>query len=151
MSLELPVVVSLSGLVFPKARITQINVIERSFAFDWLNAGGSKVDSGGSVARLEGEEPEEPTEADLIAGIVAAAGAFQPPRIQSGRTVALRLTDAEATALNASTNPDVIRFRMAALAAGEVSEADPAFDGAKQLLNALGIIATSRWAALLAP
>jgi len=73
------------------------------------------------------------------------------PRKQSARTVLSRLTTDEKAALRACTEPAIRDAYDVALIEGTISEADPDFSAFVGGCDALGIIAASRWAALLAP
>jgi hypothetical protein len=73
------------------------------------------------------------------------------PLVQSARVVLARLTPAEKAALRACTVPAIQDAYDVALITGVISEADPEFASFIGGLDALGIIASSRWAALLAP
>ena len=156
MSLELPTILTTPAASFPKVRVSTVDVIGRSLVFDWLDADENKVDSGGSVARLpgqaefDGEEPIDPTEAELVDAIT------NPPAMpvvlsQPAEIVAMRMTDAEIGALDTSTDARVRRFKMVALSNGIVSQAHPMFADGTQLLHALNIINLNRWPVLLAP
>lgn len=71
-------------------------------------------------------------------------------RKQSTRVVLQRLTPTERAALRACTVPEIEDAYDVALIEGIVSEADPDFPAFRTALDQLGIIAASRWAALLA-
>jgi hypothetical protein len=73
------------------------------------------------------------------------------PRQQETEVVLARLTDAEYDALTTSPHIGIRRAVDAARATGIISEAHPAFAPFVAGADALGIIATTRWAALLAP
>lgn len=105
--------------------------------------------------------PETLAAARAWAAEQVATGAWAPPppvepapavepRKQNGATVIRRLTDAEIVALNNSTHPAAVRAKMLAMSEGLISEADPDFSALTDALDALGIIAASRWDALLA-
>ena len=98
--------------------------------------GGTFADFAGVVAHLESE---------------LAKPAPAPPLRQSARVVLDRLTDAEFLALTTSTVPQVKRALETARIEGVILDADPAFATFRAGLDALGIIATTRWPVLLAP
>lgn len=74
-----------------------------------------------------------------------------PARSQATRTILDRLTPTEAAALTACTQPGIQMLILKATAAGTIREDDPDFPTARAGLDALGIIATTRWTALFAP
>ena len=90
-----------------------------------------------------------------VAGLTALLATPQIPtptaRTQSTRTILDRLTPTEAAALTACTQPGIQLLVLKATAAGTIREDDPDFPTARAGLDALGIIATTRWTALFAP
>jgi len=102
--------------------------------------------------RSQSGEPSEAAAAAEIAHAIANPPAFpQPPRRQSTRTIIDRLTDAERTALYGSTVTAVRVLLSKAEVEGAIRDDDQDFPTAVAGLDALGIIAASRWDALLAP
>jgi hypothetical protein len=105
-----------------------------------------------------------PSDADITAAITVGKEVvtgdcridldFVPPTValrQETRTVLDRLTPTELSALITSDNVGVRALVLKATAAGAIRSDDPEFPAAKTGLDALGIIAASRWDALLAP
>jgi hypothetical protein len=92
-------------------------------------------------------------QADIAAGWVPGQPevAQSSPRRQETRVIINRLTDAERAALFGSTNTGIRTLVAIALATGVIQEDDPDFAAGVAGLDALGIIAASRWDALLAP
>lgn len=96
----------------------------------------------------------DPNEANAAADIAyAIANPVVPPpvRRQETRIVLDRLTDPERAALFDSSNTGVRTLVAKALATGAIRDDDPEFSAAVAGLDALGIVASSRWEALLAP
>ena len=77
--MNLPLILDTPAAPHPKALVTQLDVVGGTLLFDWLNAGGARVDSGGSVARFDGDGITEPTATELIAAIGVAANFVAPP------------------------------------------------------------------------
>jgi hypothetical protein len=97
--------------------------------------------------RANGVPSPENVEADIANPTPAPAA----PLVQSARVVLARLTFAEKAALRACTVPAIQDAYDVALITGVISEADPDFASFIGGLDALGIIASSRWKTLLAP
>lgn len=92
----------------------------------------------------------------LAAAEIAHAIANPPPlpvpvRRQDTRIVLDRLTEPERAALFGSTHTGIRTLVAKALATGAIRDDDPEFAAAVAGLDALGIVASSRWEALLAP
>jgi hypothetical protein len=92
-----------------------------------------------------------PSDAVLADAIENPPAEPTPPRRQETRTVLDRLTPTERAALFGSTNTDVRALLAKACATGAIRDDDQDFPTAVAGLDALGIIAASRWDALLAP
>lgn len=66
-------ILNLTNLPFPKARIDQVDAVGGLCVFSFLDANDKQVDSGGSVARFTPPTPpDEVTEGMLLAAITAA-------------------------------------------------------------------------------
>lgn len=90
----------------------------------------------------------ENVEADIAAPVVPPPA----PLRQATDIVLDRLTDAEIDALTAPAAPTFARRAwLAATSTGLISETDPRFAALTAALDAAGIIAATRWPALLAP
>lgn len=129
------------------ARVTRIGTTD--LGYDLGSGTGDEfvsTDSAKSAAWTPGEE--EPTEAELIAAIVAPAPASV--RRAETRTILDRLTTDEQAALLLSDVPAVRVMVAKATATGVIQDNDPDFPVAVAGLDALGIIAANRWDALLA-
>ena len=132
----------------PKALVTQLDLVGGTLLFDWLNAGGVRVDSGGSAARFEGDGLTEPTAAELIEAIGVAAKFVAPPdqaAIWAGQQ-ALGYLDAE-TRFKLKTTTKAQRdfaamttLVMVAMQGGAMNNATGLtiwdFDGAQQTITA---------------
>ena len=82
-----PRIVPLTGAPHPQARIDAIDAATGICVFSWLDAAGSQVDSGGSIARftplaplppVEGAAPSAPVYPDVADATLAAAIANPP-------------------------------------------------------------------------
>lgn len=158
-----PRIVSLTGAPHPQARIDSLFPETGIVVFAWLDADGNPVDSGGSIARFApvaplppAEEGEPPTLPDVSDEVLSDAIANPPPeppapRRQETRVILDRLTTGERAALFGSTNTDVRTLVAKALATGAIRDDDPDFPAAVAGLDALGIVASSRWETLLTP
>lgn len=156
-----PRILTLTGAPHPRALVQSIDAASGLCVFAWLNADGERVDSGGSVARFivswePGEFPDErvyiePTDAELATAIANPPAEPPAPRRQDTRVILDRLTEPEAAALTACTVPGIRLLVLKATATGAIRADDPDFPAAVAGLDALGIIAASRWTALLAP
>lgn len=104
------------------------------------------------VWRLPSNRPSPGAEWTLVTEEELAA-LPQGGRIQKYATLRDRLTPAERQALfqAVQTNWMVADFVNLAVSAGEVHDTDPNFPAAVQMLDQLGILAASRWDALMAP
>lgn len=93
-----------------------------------------------------------PSEANVEADIANPPAPTPAPLRQATDIVLDRLTDAEIDALTAPAAPTFARRAwLAATATGLISETDPRFSTLTAALDAAGIIAATRWPALLAP
>lgn len=119
----------------------------------------SEVDAHGNVyliATPTGATIGIRANGDLSAANIEAdiASPAVPPvvRKQSTRLVLERLTNAERDALHAAryASAELDAFVLKAISEGAISDADPEFSAAVSALDAAGIIAANRWAALLA-
>lgn len=89
---------------------------------------------------------------ETLAALLASPQTVTPgARRQDTRVILDRLTEAEAAALTACTVPGIRLLVLKAAATGAIRDDDPDFLAAVAGLNALGIIAASRWDALFAP
>jgi len=80
------------------------------------------------------------------------AGEVSTAQKQATDVVLDRMTDDEVNALTSPTAPTFARRAwLAATSTGIISEADPRFSTLTAALDQAGIIAASRWPALLAP
>ena len=89
----------------------------------------------------------------VLFGLVGCATAPAPTiRKQSARVVLDRLTTQERAALHTArqSSAELDAFVLKAVSEGTIIEADPEFAAAVTALDAAGIIAANRWAALLA-
>lgn len=91
--------------------------------------------------------------AALVAAYVPPAEVAALPRIQSSDTVLQRLNEAEREALFTARRTvwQVDYFLTRAATTATISDEDPDFPAAVSALDQLGIIAASRWDALLSP
>ena len=119
----------------------------------------SDVDAGGNVYLIEtptGATIAIRANGDLSAANIEADITNPAPaptiRKQSARVVLDRLTTQERTALHAArqSSAELDAFVLKAVSEGAISEADPEIAAAVTALDAAGIIAANRWAALLA-
>ena len=101
--------------------------------------------------RSPGGTPTEELAAAEIAFAQANPPAFPLVRRQDTRVILDRLTPAEAAALTACSVTGIRVLVLKATATGAIRDDDPDFPAAVAGLDALGIIAASRWDALFAP
>lgn len=140
----------------PFALVQQLDLAAGVLVFRWLNAQQQPVDSGGSIARFTPVAPDEQGNYTDVSDATLAAAIANPPapvitRRQETRVVISRMTEEERAALFGSNNTQVRTLVAMALATGTISDADPDYATGVAGLAALGIIASSRWPALLAP
>lgn len=93
----------------------------------------------------------EPTAEDATSVVMDPRTPPAAPLRQSARVVLARMTTQERAALRACTVPAIQDAYDIALIEGVISEADADFPAFRSALDQLGIIATARWATLLAP
>ncbi|PAW75167.1 MAG: hypothetical protein B9S38_02455 [Verrucomicrobiia bacterium Tous-C4TDCM] len=151
MTAETPKILDLTAAPHPKARVRHIDAAGGFLTFDWLNAAGEPVDSGGSTVRFEPLPlAAEPDDATLVAAIEApppsgnAVVALTPLQIRS------RMTMAELLAMDTSTDPAVIIVRNNVIAAQEVRSDDPRTAAGKAILIDKGILSEERAAEVFA-
>ncbi len=70
-----PRTVETPAAAHPRAELLSINVEAQTVCFNWLDAAGGRLDSGNSIVPYAAANPAEPTDAELVAAITAAAPA----------------------------------------------------------------------------
>lgn len=160
-----PRVLTTPAASFPKAEVQRLDPAAGVLVFRWLNAQGTPVDSGGSIARFapaaplpaDPQNPNAPatypavSDATLVAAITSPAA--EPPAVGVWTTLTFveRFTDPEKVAIFTSVDPQVIVARSLGLAAQEIRTDDPRTQALMTLLVAKGLVTESRKTAILTP